>query len=143
VLNYDRIGHHYPPYRYEVSREKIREYALATGVNDETYLRDDGDIMAPPTFAACFTLTQGVERMLKDPDLDAHTSLVHGSQEYEFHRPIRPGDVFECRPWITDITTRRGNEFLTIQIDCVDVVTDEPVVTSRGTIVFLGSGQEA
>lgn len=142
MLNHDRIGHRYPPYHYEVSYEKVREYALATGVRDEAYLRDGADIVAPPTFAACFTVTQGVAWMLEDPDLDAHASLVHGSQEYEFHRPIRPGDVLECTPWITDITTRRRNEFLTLQIDCVDAGTGEPVVTSRGTIVFLGCGQE-
>lgn len=141
ALNHDRIGHRYPSYRYEVSREKIREYALATGVRDEAYQRDDGDVVAPATFSACFTVTKGAERMFEDPDLGAHRSLVHGKQEYDFHRPTKLGDVLECTPWITDITTRRSNDFLTLQIDCVDARSGEPVVTSRATFVFLGSGQ--
>lgn len=141
ALNHDRIGHRYPSYRYEVSREKIREYALATGVRDEAYRRDDGDLVAPPTFAACFTVTHGLERMLEDSDLGAHSRLVHGKQEYDFHHPLELGDVLECTPWLTDITTRRGNDFVTLQTDCVDARSGEAVVTSRTTLVFLGPGE--
>lgn len=142
ALNRDRIGHRYPSYRYEVSREKIREYAFATGVRDEAYRRDDGDLVAPPTFAACFTITQSIERTLEDPDLGAHPRLIHGKQEYDFHRPLGLGDVLECVPSITDITTRRGNDFLTLQVDCVDTRTGELVVTGRATMVFLASEQD-
>jgi hypothetical protein len=142
TLNHDRIGHHYPSYRYEVSREKIREYALATGVRDEAYQRDHGDIVAPPTFAACFTVTQGVQRLLEDPNLGAHPRLVHGKQAYEFHRTVKLGDILECTAEITDLTTRRRNDFLTLQIDCVDARSGELVVTSRATFVFLGPEQD-
>lgn len=130
-----------------MSREKVREYALVTGTTDPAYLADpadvpSGEIVAPPTFAACFTVTRGGGAMFTDPDLGAHWTLVHGSQEYEFHRPIRVGDVLECTPWIADISARGRNEFLTLQIDCVDAGSKEPVVTSRGTIIFLGSAPE-
>jgi acyl dehydratase len=130
-----------------VSREKVREYALATGVQDQVYTADARDVraedvVAPPTFAACFTVIHGGAGMFTDPDLGAHFTLVHGTQEYEFHRPVRVGDVLECTPSIADITTRGRNEFLTLQVDCVDADTQEPVVTSRGTIVFLGSAPE-
>ena len=96
--------------------------------------------MAPPTFAACFTVTRSVELFL-DPDLGAHFNLVHGSQEYEFHRPVHVGDTLICTPKIADIKAKGHMEFLTQQIDCVDAETNEPVVTSRGTIIFLGSGE--
>jgi hypothetical protein len=138
-LNTDRIGHRYPPYRYEVSREKVREYAMATGVADPQYQADAGDLVAPPTFAACFTVGRGSAPIVADPELGAHWTLVHGAQEYDFHRPVRVGDVLECTPSIADISYRGTNEFLTIQIDCVDAKTGEPVVTSRGTIIFLGA----
>lgn len=142
ALNTDRIGHRYPSYRYEVCREKIREYAAATGVTDPAYADDEADIVAPPTFAACFTVEHGGAAMFADPDLGAHRTLVHGAQEYEWHRALRPGDVLECTPWIVDIAVRRSNELLTLQIDCVDVETGEPALTSRGTLVFLGSAPE-
>ncbi|MGH8909468.1 MAG: FAS1-like dehydratase domain-containing protein [Egibacteraceae bacterium] len=140
-LNRDRIGHRYPTYRYEVSAEKIREYADATGAGDDDGQRREGD-PAPPTFAACFTVLRGAAQLFSDEGLGAHGGLLHGSQEYEFHRPVCSGDTLECTPAITGIATRRGNDFLTLQIDCLDAATGEPVVTSRATLVFLGSGDQ-
>lgn len=123
-------------------REKIREYALATGVDDPAYVDDRADIVAPPTFAACFTVNRAADAMFADAELGAHPTLVHGSQEYEWHRALRPGDVLECTPWIADITARRDNEFLTLQVDCVDADTAELAVVSRSTLVFLGSAPQ-
>jgi acyl-CoA thioesterase FadM len=142
ALNTGRIGHRYPSYRYEVSREKIREYALATGVDDARYLADDGEVVAPPTFAACFVTTRG-SSWVSDPELGAHPSLVHGSQEFEFHRPVRVGDVLECTPTIANIRSVGSNEFLTAEVDCRDAATGQPVVTSRATIVFFGAAAGA
>lgn len=139
ALNTDRIGHVYTPYRYEVSREKVREYANATGAGGEAATADEGATLAPPTFAACFTVTRSVEMFL-DPELGAHFNLVHGAQEYEFHRPVRVGDTLVCTPRIADIKGKQSMEFLTLEITCVDAETEEPVVTSRGTIIFFGQG---
>jgi acyl dehydratase len=125
-----------------VSREKIREYANATGVSDPQYQADEGDMVAPPMFAASFTVIRGGAPMFGDQELGVHFALVHGSQEFEFHRPVRIGDTLECTPQIADINWKGRNEFLTLQIDCVDADTKEPVVTSRGVIVFLGSAPQ-
>lgn len=108
---------------------------------DPAYADDTADLVAPPTFAACFTVIRGGLDLFADPELGAHRSLVHGSQEYEWHRPLRPGDVLECTPWIADLVNRGRNDFLTLQIDCVDARTGELAVTSRGTLVFFGSDQ--
>lgn len=114
-------------------------------MRDPAYTDDTADIVAPPTFAACFTVIRGGRDLFDDPELGAHRSLVHGSQEYEWHRPLRPGDVLECTPWIADLVNRGRNDFLTLQVDCVDARTGEPAVTSRGTLVFFGaaSGEES
>jgi acyl-CoA thioesterase FadM len=120
-----------------VSREKVREYAAATGVRGPAVDDDRGPVVAPPTFAACFTVGR-VGAMFADPELGAHFNLVHGSQEYTYHRPIRVGDALECTPRIADIKAKGAMEFLTLEIECVDAQTQEPVVTSRGTIIFFG-----
>lgn len=142
ALNLDRIGHTYPAYRYEVSRGKVREYAVATDVNDSRYTADDGEaawqgLPAPPTFAACFTITRGGAALHDDEGLGAHWNLVHGAQEYEFHRPVRVGDVLDCTPRIVDITPRGRMELLVLEVLCRDAATSEPVVTSRETIIFF------
>jgi hypothetical protein len=125
-----------------VSREKIREYALATGVTDEVYRADPStvpaeQVVAPPTFAACFTI--GAGELFADPDLGAHPNLVHGSQEFDFHRPLRAGDLLACTPSIVDIVDRGRMELLTFEVDCVDARSSEPVVTARSTIIFFTS----
>lgn len=135
ALNPARIGHRYPAYRYEVSREKVREYALATGA-DTHAPGESGDAVALPTFAACFTIARGFS-WAADPELGAHPSLVHGEQSYVFHRPVRVGDVLVCTPWIEDIRSLGRNEFLTAVVDCADEATGEPVVTSKATIIFI------
>jgi hypothetical protein len=140
ALNTDKVGTTYPAYAYEVSREKIREYAVALGETDPRYLSDGDDCLAPPTFAACFTVMRGSTDIFADPDLGTHHKLVHGSHAFRFgDRPLRPGDRLVCTPQITDISARGSNEMMTIQIACRFDDTDEHAVTSEAVIVFLGS----
>ncbi len=144
ALNRDKIGAEYPSYRYEVSREKIREYATALGESDPRYFSDGDDMVAPPTFVACFTIVRGAASAFADPDLGAHFGLVHGEQRYQFgERNLRPGDVVICTPRIADIRYRGRNEIMTLEIDCRFDDTGERSVLSRNTIVFLGSAPEA
>lgn len=143
ALNRDKVGTVYPAYTYEVAREKIREYATALGEQDPRAFSDGDDCTAPPTFAACFTITKGGEAAFSDPELGTHPALVHGSQSYTYGpRPIRPGDVLTCTPRIADISTRGANEFLVIEVECV-ADDGTHVVTSEATIVFLGSAPVA
>ena len=140
ALNPDKVGTTYPPYTYEVSREKIREYASALGETDSRYFSDGDDCVAPPTFAAAFTIIKGGAAAFADPELGTHPALVHGSQRYAFgDRPLRPGDVLTCTPRIAAISARGSNEFLVTELDCRFADTDELAVTSEATIVFLGS----
>jgi hypothetical protein len=153
ALNTDKVGTSYPAYTYEVSREKIREYAMALGESDPRYFSDGDDCVAPPTFAAAFTITKGGQAVFADPELGAHWTLVHGSQGYTYGtRPIRPGDVLTCTPRIADIQVRGRNELLTIEVDCrfatpaaadADGGDDDLAVLSKAVIVFLGSAPAA
>jgi hypothetical protein len=119
ALNPDRIGTSYPAYTYEVCREKVREYARALGETDARYHSDGPDALAPPTFAAAFTIEHGARALFEDPELGAHSAVVHGSQGYEWGaRPIRPGDVLVCTPRTTGLRSRSGTDFLTFEVDC-------------------------
>lgn len=143
ALNRDKVGTQYPSYRYEVSREKIREYASALGETDPRYFSAGDDCVAPPTFAACFTVIKGGQAAMADPDLGTHLALVHGSQRFEFgDRAIRPGDVLTCTPRIDAISARGKNEFLTIAVDCRHEDSGDLAVTALQTIVLLGSAPD-
>jgi hypothetical protein len=144
ALNRDKVGTSYPPYTYEVSREKIREYAGALGETDPRYFSDGADCVAPPTFAACFTVIKGGAAAFSDPDLGTHPALVHGSQRFAFgDRPLRPGDVLTCTPRIAGINVRGANEFMVVEVDCRFADSGDLAVLSEATIVFLGSAPAA
>jgi hypothetical protein len=144
ALNTALVGKVYPAYRYEVSREKIRDYAYALGETDPRYFSDGDDCVAPPTFAAAFTVIRGGEPAFSDPELGAHKALVHGSQRFAFGaRPVTPGDVLNCVPHIAGISHRGENEFLELHVTCTFADSDELAVRSEATIVFLGSASSA
>ena len=143
ALNQSKVGTAYPAYRYEVAREKIREYAMALGESDARYQSDGDDCVAPPTFAAAFTLSRGLMALFSDPELGAHPALVHGSQAFRYGtRALRPGDVLDCTPSIASITVRGRNEFLTTIVDCRFADSGELAVESESVIVFLGSAPQ-
>lgn len=140
-LKTERIGHRYPSYRYEVAREHVREYALATGVTDPRYTDDRPDAPAeplavPPAYVACITGARAWDRVMADPGLGAHDRLMHGGQEFEFARPVRIGDVLVCTPVIADVRSLRGLELLTLEVECASP-DGAPVVTSRARLAFL------
>ena len=142
ALNQDKVGKTFPSYTYEVSREKIRDYAHALGEGDPRYFSDGDDCVAPPTFAAAFTVNKGMGAAMSDPDLGVHPALVHGSQRYEYGtRPLKPGDTLTCTPRIADIKIRGKNELLTAEVDC-RFDDGELAVKSYTTIVFLGSAPQ-
>lgn len=139
AVNAGRSGHEYPAYIYEVCREKVDEYAGATYLWGEALWAPDmgsGFPLVPPTFAACIT-GRVIPMVVDDPELDGHWNLLHTAQSFVFHRPVRVGDVLRCRSRITDITSRRDMDRLTLAVDVTDVDGDQPVLEATSTLVFF------
>ena len=140
-LNEARVGHRYAPFTYEISREKVAEYAEVTGAVTPAHRADprvvpDADVPVPPAFAAVFTLA--LERTLHaDPELGTHWNLVHGAQSFSFARPLRVGDVLVCTPHIVDITSRQRMDILTFAVDVDDAADGSEVVRAESTVVFF------
>jgi acyl dehydratase len=80
--------------RFEVTRERLAQYAAAT--NDPIEAHRAGDV-APPVFAIVpvfeALLTPAVDVM----PVELIPRVVHGEQDFHFHRPIRPGDELVSR----------------------------------------------
>jgi acyl dehydratase len=79
---------------FEVTAERIAEYAAAT--NDPIEAHRNGEV-APPVFAVVPTFMSMAPAALEVAPVDLLMKLVHGEQDFHFHRPIRPGDVLTCR----------------------------------------------
>ncbi|KAA0021244.1 MaoC/PaaZ C-terminal domain-containing protein [Antrihabitans cavernicola] len=76
--------------RFEVTAERIAEYAAAT--NDPIERHRNGEI-APPVFAVVPVFTAIAPAALSVAPVELLMKLVHGEQDFHFHRPIYPGDV--------------------------------------------------
>jgi acyl dehydratase len=76
--------------RFEVTRERLQEYAAAT--NDPVPAHIAGDV-ASPVFAIVPVFESLMEPALEVVPMQLFGKVVHGEQDFRFHRPIRPGDV--------------------------------------------------
>ena len=112
------IGRTYPPFKYEVGKEKIREYAQAVGEDNPIFFdreraKEAGfrDIPAPPMFAVVYSMGSVGPAML-DPEVGIDFSMmVHGSQEFIWGEPVCAGDTISTETSVKDISERRGMGF--------------------------------
>ncbi|WP_109506589.1 MaoC/PaaZ C-terminal domain-containing protein [Nocardioides speluncae] len=84
--------------RFEVTRERLAEYAAAT--NDPIPAHLAGDL-ASPVFAIVPVFQSLMEPALEVVPLDLIGKIVHGEQDFTFHRPIRPGDKLVAKGKMT------------------------------------------
>lgn len=75
--------------RFEVTRERIVEYAAAT--NDPIAAHRSGDL-APPVFGIVPVFESPLVPAVEVAPVELIPRVVHGEQDFWFHRPIRPGD---------------------------------------------------
>ncbi len=80
--------------RFEVTRERIVEYAEAT--NDPIAAHRSGDL-APPVFAIVPVFESLLVPAVEVAPVELIPRVVHGEQDFHFHRPIRPGDKLVSR----------------------------------------------
>ena len=84
--------------RFEVTRARLVEYAEAT--NDPVPAHRAGDV-ASPVFAIVPVFQSLLEPALEVVPTGLFGRVVHGEQDFRFHRPIRPGDKLVSRAKMT------------------------------------------
>lgn len=144
-INTALAGRVYPPSPvYEVSREKIAEFATAVGGPDPAHLDPKAaqalghpDVVAPPTFAV-IVAQRAEAQIFSDPDSGVDFSrLVHGEERFTHHRPIVPGDRLVATLHVETVREVRGNGLLTTRVEIADE-DGAPVSTVRSTVVIRG-----
>ncbi len=136
-VNSEAIGKTYPPFEYEVGKEKIGEYARAVGEERPIYFdrasaTEAGfrDVAAPPMFAVVYS-TGSVAPGIFDPDVGIDFSMmVHGSQEFEWGEPVCAGDVITTVTSVKDISEKGGMGFYVFESVSTNQDGDQVV---RGT----------
>jgi acyl dehydratase len=117
-VNREAIGKTFPPFEYEVGKEKIAEYARAVGEDNPVYFDRDRakvagfrDVPAPPMFAVVYS-SGAVAPAIFDPDVGINFAMmVHGGQEFVWGEPVCTGDVITTETSVKDISEKGGMGF--------------------------------
>lgn len=88
AFNADAIGKSSEPVTFEVSKDRIAAYAAAT--NDAIPAHAAGEI-APPVFAVVPAFQAAGMASLTVIPGELLGAILHGEQDFHFHRPIEPG----------------------------------------------------
>ncbi len=116
------VGKSYPPTTYAVGREKIREYAYATGESNPLHLDLDAaraagyrDLVAPPMFAVVYA-APAVAPGLFDPEVGIDFArMVHGGQEFRWGPLVVAGDEITTTVTLKDVTARESMSFFVFE----------------------------
>jgi acyl dehydratase len=117
-------GATYPPVTFVVDPARVAAFRSIFG-------QEDG---VPPTFATVAEFTV-LPMVVEDPRLELDfTRVVHGSQSYEFHRPLHEGETLSVVTRIEAIRTRGDSGFITIAMD-ITGPDGEIACTARSTMI--------
>jgi hypothetical protein len=129
--------------RIVIERGPVRAFAAAVKDNDPVFSGAAAPV--PATFPFSMSYWGSVERTgtaglpidkLRGPG----RMILHGEQEFVYHRWPKVGDVLVSKGRISDVYEReRSNggsmEFYVTDTDWADAETGEPVVTSKFTLI--------
>ena len=141
ALNKECVGKEYPPVTTEVTLEALQKYARAYNDDNPFYFDEHkpGGIVAPPMFGVVVTW-QSVMGAVADPQVKADLlRLLHGEQDMEFFRPMRPGDVLSSKAKILSIDEKATGETMVVELTASNK-NDEPVQRILFTVFIRGGG---
>src|SRR3954449_4640437 len=112
------VGKRFPATTYAVGREKIKEYALATGETNPLHLDPEAaraaghrDVVAPPMFAVVYS-APAIAPAIFDPEVGMNFALmVHGGQEFTWGPLVVAGDEITTVASVKSIDERDGKGF--------------------------------
>ncbi|MBI2692440.1 MAG: MaoC family dehydratase N-terminal domain-containing protein [Solirubrobacterales bacterium] len=144
AIKTEAVGKTYPPVEYVVGTEKIREYTAATFddnplSNDEEAAKAAGyaGLVAPPMFAVVFSSKAAVPAMF-DPEVEMNFAMmVHGAQDFTFHKPVVAGDRITTTGSVKSIEAKGGKGFYVYTTESVNQ-NDELVVSADWTCIVRG-----
>ncbi|HTU14475.1 MAG TPA: MaoC/PaaZ C-terminal domain-containing protein [Solirubrobacterales bacterium] len=107
--------------RFEVTRERLIEYAAAT--NDPIPAHRAGDV-ASPVFAIVPVFQALMYPALEVVPVSLFGKILHGEQDFRFHRPIVPGDRLISRGRMTGWEGLENGTRACVHLECRDAAGD-------------------
>jgi acyl dehydratase len=145
AVDQSKVGKRYPALKYEVGREKIREYAGAVGETAPIHHQREAaraagfrDVVAPPMFCVVYSAGAMGPAVL-DPELRIDlTRMLHGGQEFVWGEPVCAGDVITTTPRFVDRSESDGKTFYVFESTSVNQDGAETVKATWTNIVRGG-----
>jgi acyl dehydratase len=132
VISQSFVGKEYPIVSYKIGREKLREFLVATKADLEKFSE-----LIHPTFSVVFQ-HEILRNVLFDPELNLNLSkLVHGEQEFIYHKPVVVGDTINTVARIEKIFQKGAHDFVVLRSTSYNQV-QEKVLESIWTFVMRG-----
>jgi acyl dehydratase len=126
------VGRSFPPTAaYEVTEERLRDFADAVGV---AY---DG-LQAPPTYPIVLAF-EAMNAFLEAEAVDLFR-IVHGEQRFAYQRPIVAGDVLTATLTVASLRQIAGNDIIGTTSEVTDA-SGALVCSTSATLVHRGPQQ--
>ena len=132
----DAIGRWSEETLFPVPVERAIAYAKAT--NDPVIAHLDGTL-APPIFAVVPTLPPLAQATLSAVPEALAMRILHGEQDFRFHRPIAPGETLKVRAKVVGIHGKSSGVIVTSVAETRDV--DDLLVNEQYFSGFFRGGQ--
>ena len=143
-INPKFIGREFKSTSYVVGQEKIKEYALAIGDKNPLYIDSEfakkskyGTIIAPPMFVVVFARDAMFNLFLDDKINVNMSRLVHGEQEFNFHKIVKANDSIKTTSTIKNIYSKNNNDFIELETKSYNQ-NNELVVDGLWTFIIRG-----
>lgn len=120
-FNVDGLDVWTEPAEFVVERERLAAYAAAT--NDPIAAHLGGDV-ASPVFAIVPVFDSLLEPALEVVPLSVIGKVLHGEQDFRFHRPIRPGETLTSRARMTGWEGLPNGTRACVYLECRDARGD-------------------
>jgi acyl dehydratase len=120
------------PKPFDVTAERIADYARAT--NDPIAAHLSGDI-APPVFAVVPVFDILLSQLFAVAPDTVAPYVLHGEQDFTFHRPIRAGDKLTSRGRIVGYAGKASGTVGTLYIETRDAA--ETLVNEQYVSTFI------
>jgi hypothetical protein len=137
MANPAAVGATGKPFRMDIERGKVREFARATGSHAPAYLAEDPVI--PPTFlTTTFFWQPPDDNPWNQVDLDPKRGL-HAEQAYEFFGPPpTAGTVLTCQSKVTDVYSKQNKRGETLTFGVMTTEFRDPAGRLVATATLTG-----
>ena len=144
MIDRSLIGKTYPPFYSDVTEEKIRLFAKATGQTNPIHFliksaQKEGypSLLAPLTFLTTVSYEQeDPYKYLKDLNIELG-QFLHANQEYTYFSPVCAGDRIKMESKLSDLFDKRGGRLQFLVFRSTYTNQDKVIVAKSKTTLVV------